>query len=209
MLSTSFRSIEGFQRVLRATRWNDEAALKRAEETVAWRREFPADLPAERVSREGETGKELVFGYDNDCRPVLYMVSSSHTTLYEAVGSARRYSSRPVSAKVTGLTSATTCSRAAPVPPKHRDKRRPAPVRRLVPRADHRPRPSDRGPDRDALPLHRVGRRHAGTWALIRSDRLTFLLVQLRGEPKREAPADVDRTGQEGAFDSADLLLRA
>lgn len=26
------------------------------------------------VSREGETGKELVMGYDVNCRPVLYMV---------------------------------------------------------------------------------------------------------------------------------------
>jgi len=26
------------------------------------------------ISREGETGKELVFGFDVDCRPVLYMV---------------------------------------------------------------------------------------------------------------------------------------
>ena len=57
-------------------RWNEEAVIKRCEETLVWRRDFPANLPAERVSREGETGKELVFGYDNDCRPVLYMVSA-------------------------------------------------------------------------------------------------------------------------------------
>jgi hypothetical protein len=62
--------------VLRSVRWNEENAIKRAEETAVWRRAFPADLPAERVSVEGETGKELVFGYDNDCRPVLYMVST-------------------------------------------------------------------------------------------------------------------------------------
>jgi len=49
--------------------------LKRAEETLVWRREFKVEEMKESdVSREGETGKELVFGFDVDCRPVLYMV---------------------------------------------------------------------------------------------------------------------------------------
>lgn len=41
-----------------------------------WRREATVEeMGPEHVSPEGETGKELVFGYDKDCRPVLYMVS--------------------------------------------------------------------------------------------------------------------------------------
>lgn len=69
-------SSQAFQRCLRATKWDYMNGLKRAEETLVWRREFKVEqMKEEDVSREGETGKELVFGFDNDCRPVLYMVS--------------------------------------------------------------------------------------------------------------------------------------
>jgi len=48
--------------------------VKRAEITLVWRREAKVEeMSPEHVSPEGETGKELVFGYDKDCRPVLYM----------------------------------------------------------------------------------------------------------------------------------------
>lgn len=67
-------SSQAFQRCLRATKWDYQNALKRAEETLVWRREYKVEtMKEEDVSREGETGKELVFGFDNDCRPVLYM----------------------------------------------------------------------------------------------------------------------------------------
>ncbi|GAA5976753.1 hypothetical protein JCM10908_005620 [Rhodotorula pacifica] len=67
-------STQAFQRCLRATKWDYAAALKRAEETLVWRREFQVEeMKEEDVWREGETGKELVFGYDVNCRPVLYM----------------------------------------------------------------------------------------------------------------------------------------
>ncbi|POY72556.1 hypothetical protein BMF94_4383 [Rhodotorula taiwanensis] len=67
-------SNQAFQRCLRATKWDYAAALKRAEETCVWRREFGVEeMREEDVWREGETGKELVFGYDVNCRPVLYM----------------------------------------------------------------------------------------------------------------------------------------
>ncbi|GAA5898558.1 CRAL-TRIO domain-containing protein [Sporobolomyces salmoneus] len=67
-------SSQAFQRCLRATKWDYLNALKRAEETLVWRREFKVEeMREEDVSREGETGKELVFGFDKDCRPVLYM----------------------------------------------------------------------------------------------------------------------------------------
>lgn len=70
-------SNQAFQRCLRATKWDYAAALKRAEETCVWRREFGVEeMREEDVWREGETGKELVFGYDVNCRPVLYMVRS-------------------------------------------------------------------------------------------------------------------------------------
>ncbi|GAA6019444.1 hypothetical protein JCM11491_004830, partial [Sporobolomyces phaffii] len=67
-------SSQAFQRCLRATKWDYANALKRAEETCVWRREYRVEEMREQdVSREGETGKELVLGFDNDCRPVLYM----------------------------------------------------------------------------------------------------------------------------------------
>ncbi|TKA57499.1 hypothetical protein B0A53_00730 [Rhodotorula sp. CCFEE 5036] len=67
-------SSQAFQRCLRATKWDYPSALKRAEETLVWRREFQVEeMTEEEVWREGETGKELVFGYDVNCRPVLYM----------------------------------------------------------------------------------------------------------------------------------------
>ncbi|KAL8286365.1 hypothetical protein RQP46_004382 [Phenoliferia psychrophenolica] len=70
-------SKEAFLRCLRATKWVYLEAVKRAEETLVWRREFAGGvedgLSAELVSHEGETGKELILGYDVNLRPVLYM----------------------------------------------------------------------------------------------------------------------------------------
>lgn len=55
-------------------KWDYNAAVKRAEVTLVWRREAKVEeMGPEAVSTEGETGKELVFGYDKECRPVLYM----------------------------------------------------------------------------------------------------------------------------------------
>lgn len=71
-------SQQHFHRVFRAVKWDYNAALKRAEEITVWRREAKVEeMRPEQVSIEGETGKEIVFGYDKQCRPVLYMVSSS------------------------------------------------------------------------------------------------------------------------------------
>lgn len=71
-------SKEGFLRVLRATKWNLHAAIRRAEESCVWRREYEIEsMRPEQVSKEAETGKEIVFGYDVNARPVLYMVSAS------------------------------------------------------------------------------------------------------------------------------------
>lgn len=68
-------SRQAFLRCFRATKWDYDAARKRAEETLVWRREYGVeDMKEEDVAIEGETGKEIVFGYDVNCRPVLYMV---------------------------------------------------------------------------------------------------------------------------------------
>lgn len=69
-------SEQHFHRVCRAVKWDYHAALKRAEEITVWRREAKVEeMSPDQVSIEGETGKELIFGYDKQCRPVLYMVS--------------------------------------------------------------------------------------------------------------------------------------
>jgi len=68
-------SPQAFLRCFRAVKWDYAAALRRAEETAVWRREYGVeDMKEEDVWVEGETGKELVFGYDVNARPVLYMV---------------------------------------------------------------------------------------------------------------------------------------
>ncbi|ORY79359.1 CRAL-TRIO domain-containing protein [Leucosporidium creatinivorum] len=67
-------SSEAFERCFRAVKWDYAAAVKRAEITLVWRREAKVEeMGPEHVSPEGETGKELIFGYDKECRPVLYM----------------------------------------------------------------------------------------------------------------------------------------
>ncbi|KAK4051807.1 Phosphatidylinositol transfer protein (PITP) [Microbotryomycetes sp. JL201] len=74
-----YLSLEQVHRACRAVKWDEAAALKRLEEIVVWRREYGVDdMQPQLVSKEGETGKELVFGYDRQCRPVLYMASGPH-----------------------------------------------------------------------------------------------------------------------------------
>lgn len=67
-------SREACLRSLRATKFSYTDALRRCEEIAVWRREFGVEaLSAEMVSGEAETGKELVYGFDKQSRPVLYM----------------------------------------------------------------------------------------------------------------------------------------
>ena len=69
-------SEEQFLRVLRATKWNRKSALNRALETANWRRDFGVEeLSAETIEKEALSGKEIVLGFDNEQRPVLYLVS--------------------------------------------------------------------------------------------------------------------------------------
>lgn len=70
---------------------------------MVWRREFGVEeMAPEKVSPEAETGKEIVFGYDRDSRPVLYMVSCRLTRCVPSVAD-------------------TECSTAS-LPTEHRDR---------------------------------------------------------------------------------------
>lgn len=61
-------------RYLRASKWNLAHAATRLEATLLWRREYGIkDHTADYISSENETGKQVILGYDNDCRPCLYL----------------------------------------------------------------------------------------------------------------------------------------
>lgn len=70
-----------FLRYLRACSWNTDEAIKRIERSVVWRREFGIakgvlgedKITPESLSDENETGKQLLFGFDNESRPCLYL----------------------------------------------------------------------------------------------------------------------------------------
>ena len=68
-------------RYLRATKWHTPSALKRLQSTLSWRREYGADtFTFDYISPENETGKQLVLGYDNECRPCLYLSPAKQNT---------------------------------------------------------------------------------------------------------------------------------
>lgn len=82
-------SRECFMRYLRATKWNVKDCIERISLSIAWRREFGISkfgeehgdhLTSEIVSPEGETGKEVVLGFDNDSRPILYLKPGRQNT---------------------------------------------------------------------------------------------------------------------------------
>ena len=61
-------------RYLRASKWNEAHAITRLQATLIWRREFKAEsFTADYISQENETGKQVIFGYDNEGRPCLYL----------------------------------------------------------------------------------------------------------------------------------------
>lgn len=61
-------------RYLRASKWNLPHAATRLEATLIWRREYGVEAhTADYISPENETGKQVILGYDNDCRPCLYL----------------------------------------------------------------------------------------------------------------------------------------
>lgn len=79
-----FLTKECILRYLRATKWKVEDAKKRLEMSLGWRREFGVDpdtsLSPDIVSIENETGKQVILGYDNDCRPCLYLKPGRQNT---------------------------------------------------------------------------------------------------------------------------------
>ncbi|KAL9133894.1 MAG: hypothetical protein Q9175_004926 [Cornicularia normoerica] len=61
-------------RYLRASKWNEAHAITRLQATLVWRREFKVEShTADYISEENETGKQVIFGYDNEGRPCLYL----------------------------------------------------------------------------------------------------------------------------------------
>lgn len=76
---------ECFLRYLRATKWVVKDCIDRIEGSIAWRREFGITgendtVTPELVSEEGETGKEVILGYENDARPILYLKPGRQNT---------------------------------------------------------------------------------------------------------------------------------
>ncbi|TFK47681.1 CRAL/TRIO domain-containing protein [Heliocybe sulcata] len=75
-------SWECMLRYLRATKWDVSSAIKRLEATLKWRREYGlySTVTSEHVEPEALTGKQVLFGYDVDRRPALYLIPSRQNT---------------------------------------------------------------------------------------------------------------------------------
>ncbi|KZV88886.1 CRAL/TRIO domain-containing protein [Exidia glandulosa HHB12029] len=74
---------ECLQRYLRASKWVEATTKMRLEATLKWRREygFGTDAMApDAVEMENETGKQIIFGYDNQRHPALYLLPSRQNT---------------------------------------------------------------------------------------------------------------------------------
>ncbi|KAI0760942.1 CRAL/TRIO domain-containing protein [Trametes elegans] len=76
-------SCECLLRFLRAVKWaSAQAAIKRLEETLKWRRDYGLydTITAAHVEPEAVTGKMVIWGYDADNRPGLYLRPSKQNT---------------------------------------------------------------------------------------------------------------------------------
>ena len=70
-----------YQRYLRAAKGDLDNAKKRIRSTLEWRRDFRPDIIAPgSVSHEAETGKQIVSGFDNDGRPLIYLRPARENT---------------------------------------------------------------------------------------------------------------------------------
>lgn len=69
-------------RYLRASKWTTaSAAATRLLQTLTWRREYGLHtFTPDYISPEQETGKQVIFGYDNEGRPCLYLNPSKQNT---------------------------------------------------------------------------------------------------------------------------------
>ncbi|KAJ1036554.1 hypothetical protein NDA13_000086 [Ustilago tritici] len=70
-----------YQRYLRAAKGDLQNAKKRLQSTLEWRRSFKPDLiPPSSVAHEAETGKQVVSGFDNEGRPLIYLRPARENT---------------------------------------------------------------------------------------------------------------------------------
>ncbi|GCF00942.1 hypothetical protein ZYGM_001160 [Zygosaccharomyces mellis] len=75
-------------RYLKGNKGNVQAAIEKLEETLVWRREVgltvvrkdTKPLDSDLVSPENETGKEVILGFDQKGRPLLYMKNGRQNT---------------------------------------------------------------------------------------------------------------------------------
>ncbi|KAI8900069.1 CRAL-TRIO domain-containing protein [Globomyces pollinis-pini] len=68
-------------RYLKATSWDVDAAKKRLESTLLWRREYqPDEITPEEVEPEALTGKSFVTGFNKDACPVIYLLPQRENT---------------------------------------------------------------------------------------------------------------------------------
>ncbi|MCJ1309720.1 hypothetical protein MMC25_003380 [Agyrium rufum] len=70
-------------RYLRATKWVVASASTRLLSTLTWRHEYGMStgaINADHISIENESGKQVIFGYDNHGRPILMMNPSRQNT---------------------------------------------------------------------------------------------------------------------------------
>ena len=76
-------------RYLRATKWDVKDCIERIALSLSWRRQFGIDhfgeengdrLTADAVAVEEETGKQVVLGFENDARPILYLKPGRQNT---------------------------------------------------------------------------------------------------------------------------------
>ncbi|KAF8311704.1 CRAL/TRIO domain-containing protein [Clavulina sp. PMI_390] len=73
---------EQLLRYLRATKNDAPEAIARLEATLRWRRSYGLNsfITPDYVEPEGLTGKVVLFGYDNSCRPSVYLLPSRQNT---------------------------------------------------------------------------------------------------------------------------------
>ncbi|CCE66331.1 hypothetical protein TPHA_0P01740 [Tetrapisispora phaffii CBS 4417] len=80
---------ECFLRYLRATKWVLNDAIDRITLSLAWRREFGIsklgeengdEITSDSIAIENETGKQVILGYENNARPILYLKAGRQNT---------------------------------------------------------------------------------------------------------------------------------
>lgn len=80
---------ECIMRYLRATNWNTDKCIQRLTLSIAWRREFGINnfgeengdkLVASTVYDENLTGKNIILGFDNEARPIMYLKPGRQNT---------------------------------------------------------------------------------------------------------------------------------